>query len=316
MLAALLVPLSQSACILCSEDFPEGCMQVFNSCEEERGALLGHTLVELDVRKSVVRTREALIGNLVADALYDTAAGVWQRNGLPGPPDAAVQNGGGIRSQTACGERELIPAGPLYEGDVNQILPFGNALVMVEMTGLDLKLAIEHSVDELALPGKAGESGHFLQVSRLRFEVDCAQAAHALDANATQIITSGSRIVDSSLEIRTDDGSGAAQWAAVDVSRASSYSIAMPGFIGGGNDGFLAWVLRDASEVAQVDSEGNYLDRIQLNGNGEKKLRDASDQVLTDADALAAYILNSERVAPQTGNRIILRPNCVAGYSE
>ena len=47
---------------------------------------LGTTAVELDSRNATVRTREAAIGNLIADAMRDKTGAV-----------VAVTNGGGIR---------------------------------------------------------------------------------------------------------------------------------------------------------------------------------------------------------------------------
>ncbi len=48
---------------------------------------LGTTAVELDSRNATVRTREAAIGNLIADAMRASTRA-----------DAAVMNGGGIRA--------------------------------------------------------------------------------------------------------------------------------------------------------------------------------------------------------------------------
>ena len=56
--------------------------------------------------------------------------------------------------------------------------------------------------------------------------------------------------------------------------------------------GFLAWVLRDANEVAQLDGEGNYLDRILLNGNGEKFLREMAAKI-DDEDVKKVYLSNA-----------------------
>ncbi|MFH1811243.1 MAG: 5'-nucleotidase [Pseudomonadota bacterium] len=321
ILLPLLLGLPNIGCILCNEEFPEACMENFNTCEGDKGAVLGQTQVELDLRKSVVRTREAPVGNLVADAFHYTANLVCQRNGVA-CPDAAFQNGGGIRSQTACGERELIPIGALYERDVNQMLPFGNLLTVTEVSGWDLKLALEHSVDELGLPGKAGQSGHFLQVSRLRFEVDCRQAPHAADSSETQITTPGARIADGSLYIRTDDGSGPDEvWTPVDTTKptlgnpGTLYRIALSGFIGSGNDGFLAFVLRDQDEIAQPPGEPPYLNKIIKNLNGEEALRDDNDAQITDAMAVMKYIQAKKKVAPDIEYRIVAR-NCVAGVDE
>lgn len=73
--------------------------------------------------------------------------------------DIAVTNGGGIRAS--------INAGEIKVADIYSVLPFDNTLVVVEMMGMDIIDALEHSVR--ALPE---QSGGFLQVSGLTFEVD------------------------------------------------------------------------------------------------------------------------------------------------
>jgi len=309
-----LLPMLQGGCILCSEEFPELCLERFTDCEGEKGELVGFTVAELDLRKSVVRTREAVVGNLVADAFLHTAK---QHCGGALPcPVAAITNGGGIRSQTACGERETIPAGPLYERDIEQMLPFGNGLVVANLTGYDLKLAIEHAVDELGLPGKAGQGGHFLQVSQLQFAVDCAQPAHELDSNLEQILAPGARIVPGSLRLRTDDGASTPVYEEINTDRENYtvYPIAVTDFIAGGNDGYVALVSRDLNERAQCETDpcdGSYINKIAYRVSG-----DAGEY--TDAMALINYVRDKQHVTPYVSNRIDTSSSssCVASFTD
>src|SRR5438132_906552 len=71
---------------------------------------LGTTAVALDSRTATVRTREAAIGNLVADAMRASTHA-----------DAAVTNGGGIR-----GGKVYPPGAALTARDVLTELPFDN----------------------------------------------------------------------------------------------------------------------------------------------------------------------------------------------
>jgi 2',3'-cyclic-nucleotide 2'-phosphodiesterase (5'-nucleotidase family) len=87
------------------------------------------------------RFKETAIGNLIADAYRD----YYQT-------DFAVANGGGIRASAAKGNFTLK--------DAKSILPFGNKIVVAEVTGDMVAAALETSVsavDKLA--------GGFLQVS-------------------------------------------------------------------------------------------------------------------------------------------------------
>ena len=112
---------------------------------------IGTTAVELDSRTPTVRTGEAAIGNLVADALR------WSAQS-----DVAVTNGGGIR-----GGKIYPPGSTLTRRDVLAELPFGNRLVTIDIRGDDLRAAIENGLSQLPNP-----SGRFPQVSGLKIEAD------------------------------------------------------------------------------------------------------------------------------------------------
>jgi 5'-nucleotidase / UDP-sugar diphosphatase len=112
---------------------------------------LGTTAVELDSRSSTVRTREAAIGNLIADAMRITTR-----------TDAAIMNGGGIRAG------KVYPAGStLTRRHILAELPFSNRVVLVEMSGRDLKRAMENGIAQLPAAG-----GRFPQVSGIAIEAD------------------------------------------------------------------------------------------------------------------------------------------------
>jgi 2',3'-cyclic-nucleotide 2'-phosphodiesterase (5'-nucleotidase family) len=117
---------------------------------------IGTTAVELDSRTATVRTREAAIGNLIADALR------WSAQS-----EVAVTNGGGIRGG------KIYPAGTtITRRDVLTELPFGNRLVTIEISGGDLRAAIENGLSQLPNP-----SGRFPQVSGLKIEADASRPA-------------------------------------------------------------------------------------------------------------------------------------------
>src|SRR5438105_1531582 len=77
------------------------------------------TTVTLDSSTATVRTREAAIGNLFADAM---------RAGMRA--DAAILNGGGIRAG-----KTYQPGARISQGDVLAELPFNNRIVVVEIGG-------------------------------------------------------------------------------------------------------------------------------------------------------------------------------------
>lgn len=113
--------------------------------------VIGKTTVLLDGERNNVRSRETNLGNMVADAMRVYAG-----------TDIALTNGGGIRAS--------INAGDITMGDVYTVLPFDNTLITLQVTGAQLKEALEHSVS--AYPETLGG---FLQVSGISFEFDPGQ---------------------------------------------------------------------------------------------------------------------------------------------
>ncbi len=117
---------------------------------------IGKTDTELDSRRAAVRGGEAAIGNLIADAMR-TSTGA----------DVALMNGGGIRAN------KLYAAGStLTRRDVLAELPFGNVVVVVELSGADLKAALENGVSAV----EAG-AGRFPHVSGLTVVADVSKPA-------------------------------------------------------------------------------------------------------------------------------------------
>ena len=112
------------------------------------------TEVALDSTTATVRTREAAIGNIFADAMR-----------LGTRSEAAVINGGGIRAG-----RTYEPGARITQGDVLAELPFNNRVVVVEIAGRELKHAMENGLSILPRAG-----GRFPQVSGIAVEFDLAR---------------------------------------------------------------------------------------------------------------------------------------------
>jgi 2',3'-cyclic-nucleotide 2'-phosphodiesterase (5'-nucleotidase family) len=139
---------------------------------EKIGTPIGTTAVELDSRTAIVRTREAAIGNLIADAM---------RAGTRA--DAALINGGGIRAA-----KVYQPGQTLTHADILAELPFNNRVVVVELSGAALKAAIENGLS--ALPGPAGR---FPQVSGIKVVYD---ATHLPGSRVVSMQVDGAPLVE------------------------------------------------------------------------------------------------------------------------
>ena len=121
--------------------------------DDEYGAVFAKTEVELNGVKAEVRTGETNLGNLITDAL------VWGAAEAGTKVDAAVTNGGGIRAS--------ISKGGITKKDINTVLPFGNTLSIVKVTGAELLEALEAST--YCTPETIGGFPH---VSGIVFTVD------------------------------------------------------------------------------------------------------------------------------------------------
>jgi 5'-nucleotidase / UDP-sugar diphosphatase len=100
-----------------------------------------------------VRNSETALGNLITDGMLAKAKNYNADTVI------AIQNSGGIRTS--------IDQGPITLGEILTVLPFGNTLATMELTGAEIKQALEHSVSQAP-----GESGGFLQVSGMTFTYD------------------------------------------------------------------------------------------------------------------------------------------------
>ena len=126
--------------------------------DDEYGTVFAKTEVALNgEREPGNRTEETNLGDLITDAL------VWGAEREGTEVDAAVTNGGGIRAS--------IAAGDITKKDINTVLPFGNTLSIVEVTGAELLEALEAST--YCTPTAVGG---FPQVSGIEFTVDTTKA--------------------------------------------------------------------------------------------------------------------------------------------
>jgi len=119
--------------------------------DQELGIEIGSTETPLDSRRATVRSGEAAIGNLIADAMRDATGA-----------DVAITNGGGIR-----GDREYPAEAKLTRKDVLTELPFGNKTVKLELGGGDILAAIENGLSQV----ETG-AGRFPQISGMTVTAD------------------------------------------------------------------------------------------------------------------------------------------------
>ncbi|HML46103.1 MAG TPA: 5'-nucleotidase, partial [Clostridia bacterium] len=130
---------------------------------------VGTTAVDLNGDRAGVRTQETNLGNLIADAARSVTGA-----------DAALITGGSIRA--------TIEAGTITRGDVVNVLPFGNNVVVKRVKGSALREALE-----FALSVYPEQNGGFLQVSgiTLRFK-----PANEAGRRIVELLIGGSPVED------------------------------------------------------------------------------------------------------------------------
>ncbi|MCF6460411.1 5'-nucleotidase C-terminal domain-containing protein [Clostridium sp. Cult3] len=156
--------------------------------DKEMEQVIGKTTVDLDGERGTVRRKESNLANVIADSLVELT-----------DADIALQNGGGVRAS--------IDKGDITLKDVYTVLPFDNAVVVLELDGKTIWDTLEHGVS--SYPSAAGM---FLQVSGLEYTFDAAKEP-------------GERIVSVTI-----DGK--------DIEMDKSYKVVTNDFLSGGGDKF------------------------------------------------------------------------------
>ena len=163
------------------------------------------------------RTCESLVGNIVTDAMRTK----YEPIGV----QFAITNSGGLRADLTCpttdNPNDFCPAYtpppyPITRGQVLTVLPFGNIVVTLNVSGAELKTMLENGVSRMP-----AVDGRFPQVSGLCFTYDIAAPA-------------GSRVTGAVLA----DGSGNCTATPVDLTAGSTYKIAENDFMANGGDGY------------------------------------------------------------------------------
>ncbi|HBF32175.1 bifunctional metallophosphatase/5'-nucleotidase [Rhizobium sp.] len=163
--------------------------------QELRQKVIGETMGAIEGSSKVCRVQECQMGNLVADAMVEHV----KNQGT----FIAIQNGGGLRAS--------IGDGKVTMGAVVTVLPFQNTLATFQMTGADVKVALENGLSQID-----DGAGRFPQVSGLKYSFDRSKSA-------------GSRLV--SVEIK--DGSAFAP-----IADDKTYNVVTNNYMRAGGDGY------------------------------------------------------------------------------
>lgn len=175
---------------LCSRRVPGG----VGTADYSRSSAACNALGEVGLRGGDIQ-------QLVAQSYLEVA------NAQYGGADISLQSGGGVR----------VPLnGNVTAANVIEVLPFGNMLFRLEITGQEVKSMLEDGMHAVYGPG--GSTGPYPYTGGLRFDVNATQAR-------------GSRVTN--IEVRN---ASTGNWAALDL--AKTYKLFVLSFNATGGDGY------------------------------------------------------------------------------
>jgi 5'-nucleotidase len=216
---------------LCSRRVPGG----VGSADYSRSGAACNALGEVSLRGGDIQ-------QLVAQAYVDVA------NAEYGGADISLQSGGGVR----------VPLnGRVTAANVIEVLPFGNMLFRLDVTGQEVKNMLEDGMQ--AVYGPNGSTGPYPYTGNLRFDVNATRAE-------------GSRVTN--IEVRN---AAANTWGPLDLTK--TYKLFVLSFNATGGDGYKTLAAIPAARrldigVLDADVFQTYIDRQAKDaGTGLPQLR-------------------------------------------
>ena len=218
------------------------------------------------------RLCESLVGNVVTDAMRTKYASTGVK--------FAITNSGGLRADLTCPTTDLAddfcpgytpPPFPISRGQVLAVLPFGNIVVTVNVTGAEIKAMLENGVSLMP-----GANGRFPQVSGLCFTYDIALPA-------------GSRVT-SMVEA---DATGSCT--ATPIALGTTYKIAENDFMMNGGDGYPVFSSRATTQDIMDQVAADY---VTANSPLNPSVKAFPDGRINCADSNGATAPNCPTLVP------------------
>ncbi|XP_060572270.1 5'-nucleotidase-like [Ruditapes philippinarum] len=125
--------------------------------EKLNSLTVGYSNAIMDGERLSCRLKECNLGNLMTDGIVDYHMNFSHPESDWAPAAIAFWNGGGIRSS--------IDKGVVSAGEIYSVLPFGNEIDLITVSGKNLREQLEHSV---AIYNRSDPFGAFFQMSGLR----------------------------------------------------------------------------------------------------------------------------------------------------
>lgn len=170
-----------------------------------------------DPDSGVILPHGSMISAHIALSMYEKAKKI-------GTCDFALQNAGGARIS--------IPQGDITIGEVYTLLPFGNTLVTLQMSGVSIKNMLENAIERSLITKE--HTGSFPYLAGAKITIDLSKSQ-------------GERIV--SFLLQNSNG----EW--IDFNETQTYNIATNAYIANGGDYYL-----EMQEAASNKIDTGYID--------------------------------------------------------
>lgn len=224
--------------------------------------VIGKTAIKLNGERKDVRTKESNLANLVTDAMLATVEA-----------DCAITNGGGIRAS--------INIGDITNGEVIEVLPFGNFVVVKEVSGTTIMEMIEHGISSYP-----ATEGKFPQVGGMSYLFNPNRPA-------------GERV----LEIKINGKP---------LSLDKKYRLATNDFIAAGGDGYT--MLKECKTLQEAGSlEEVVIDYIKAKGTVTPEIEGRIINIVKNKNA--QYNSNYQ-ITKKLTLKLIARYNSETGFDE
>jgi 2',3'-cyclic-nucleotide 2'-phosphodiesterase (5'-nucleotidase family) len=226
-----------------TEDLPDDSsvtsyvMPYYYEYTESLSEPVGITTVPLDATYETLRNGESNAGDFITDTITKNIYG----------SEIALINSGSIRGDYT------IPAGEISYLTLTTLLPFENMIVNLEMSGSDIKDALERSASALKGQNDEFESdertpkGGFLQVSGVHFLINTNSEPFRSDPVNGSVLSYGNRIEN--LSVVTDEG-------IIPIDLKKTYTVSVNNYLAGGGDGY--------SNLAEIADDRKYNTEINL----------------------------------------------------
>ena len=214
-----------------------------NFDKEMSAVVLQDNQITFNGERENARSRETNLGNVIGDALLS-----YGQSGFKDSSDFAIMNGGGIR--------QTIKPGKVTKGDIVGVMPFGNTVSQITVTGNEIYAMFEHSLrsihatnedgsvimDDNGVP-KLGANGGFLQASNsIKVTYDSNLEGAQPEKNVT-----GKRVT--SIQIKNKSG----EFVEVPRKEDVSYRMVTNDFLAAGGDGYSMLAGKPVEQGSSMD---------------------------------------------------------------